>query len=542
LLNGAAVDTRLPSRDHEVGLPKLLLLCSVVALVAAGRAAAQPNVLLIVTDDQRWDTLGYMPTVQSELAGKGVTFTNAFVVNPVCCPARTSLLTGRWSHSTGVWGVNGPHGGFHVFDDASTLPVWLDRAGYKTMLAGKYLNGYLDETYRPPGWDRWFAFTRNPNRYFDYGVADDGRPVVFGSNAGDYATDVLADRAERFIREAGNAPFFLYFAPKAPHIGGPGEYVTPAPRHAGSFAGLDPWRPPNVNEPDVSDKPAYIRNRAPVSEAELDQLRQEQLESLLAVDEAVARMLDALRETGELTDTLVVFTSDHGFGWGEHRRTHKVVPYEESIRVPLVIRYDRLGLAAHAERRVVLNVDLAPTVAAATGKTAPGAEGRNLLPLMAAQTRGWRPSFLYEAYMGEWNVNGWGAPGYCAFRGVRWKYVQYNTGEEEVYDLARDPYELRSLHRTVSRAWLMAYRERVRGSACRPPSFAPLPLCTRVGTAGPDRLFGTVRRDWICAGGGPDRVDVRGGGADVARCGPGFDRARAGPADRLVSCERRGWG
>jgi N-acetylglucosamine-6-sulfatase len=520
-------------------LPRTLIAVG-LALVFAAPAAAQPNVLLIVTDDQRWDTLGYMPTVSTELVGNGVTFENSFVVNPVCCPSRASILTGQWSHTHGVWGIAGTYGGFHRFDDASTLATWLHAAGYRTGLFGKYLNGYQSPDYVPPGWDEWFAFTLNPNAYFDYGVTersapppDDTRNLWFGSEPEDYATDVVAERAVDFIRSSGPEPFFLYFSPKAPHIGGPMQDVTPAPRHVGSLDGLEPWRPPSLNEHDVSDKPEYVRLHAEIPLDELDPWRQRQLESLLAVDEAIAHMVAALQEAGKLADTLIVFTSDNGFGWGEHRRTHKIVPYEESIRVPLVIRYDRLPLSAHVESRLALNIDLAPTVAAATGTSAPGAEGRNLLPLMAGRS-GWRPSFLFEAYM-----QGWRVPAYCAFRGERWKYVQYATGEEEVYDLAVDPYELQSLHRTASRPLLMAYRERVRRSACRPPTLRPLPLCTRIGTAGSDRLWGTRRRDWICAGAGADRVDVRGGSHDLVRCGPGFDRAWGDPPDRLIGCERR---
>jgi N-acetylglucosamine-6-sulfatase len=511
-----------------------------LALVFAVPAAAQPNVLLIVTDDQRWDTLGYMPTVSTELVGNGVTFENSFVVNPVCCPSRASILTGQWSHTHGVWGIAGTYGGFHRFDDASTLATWLHAAGYRTGLFGKYLNGYRSPDYVPPGWDEWFAFTLNPNAYFDYGVTERSaapprgtRNLWFGSEPEDYATDVLAERAVDFIRSSGPEPFFLYFSPKAPHIGGPMQDVTPAPRHVGRLDGLEPWRPPSLNEHDVSDKPEYVRLHAKIPRDELDPWRQRQLESLLAVDEAIAHMVAALQEAGKLADTLIVFTSDNGFGWGEHRRTHKIVPYEESIRVPFIIRYDRLGIPPRAEGRLALNVDLAPTVAAAAGIASPGAEGRDLFPMISGPSS-WRASFLFEAYM-----QGWRVPAYCAFRGQSHKYVQYATGEEELYDLARDPYELTSQHRTIQRTLLMAYRKRVQRSACRPPGFRPLRLCTRIGTARADWIHGTRRWDWICAGAGPDRIDVRAGSRDVVRCGAGFDRVRADLRDRLIGCERR---
>jgi arylsulfatase A-like enzyme len=518
--------------------PRVVTLAlAALALAAPAIAhAAQPNVLLIVTDDQRWDTLQYMPTVQNKLQAKGVTFTNAFAVNPVCCPSRSSILTGRWSHSTGVWGINGAYGGFHVFDDSSALPTWLDAAGYTTMLAGKYLNGYwppwAPATYVPPGWDRWFAYWGpGANRYFDYQLTDGLAAGWYGTEEADYATDVIAREAAQFIREAPD-PFFLYFAPKAPHSSGSAFNVVPAPRHVDRFAGLSRWAAPSVNERDVADKPAYIRARGTVDEDKLAEFREEQLESLLAVDEAVAGMLAALKETGKLAETLIVFTSDNGHAWGEHRWFQKIVPYEEAIRVPLVIRWDRLGLAGSTDRRFALNVDLAPTIASAAGVPAPGAEGRSLLPAPAAQPASWRTSFLVEDYMA-----GSGVPAYCGFRGGRWKYVQYTTGEEELYNLSRDPYELRNV-RAWRRPLVMGYRARVLASACRPPSFRPLPLCTRTGSPGPDRIRGSWRRDWICAGRGNDRIRVLGGRADVVRCGRGRDRVRADWRDRLIGCEQ----
>ena len=515
----------------QVTLTRRSLVIALLTLALAPAASAQPSVVMIVTDDQRWDTLDVMPTVQAELVGKGVTFTNAFAVNPVCCPSRASILTGTWSHTNGVWDVAGDHGGFQRFDDSSTLATWLDAAGYRSGMLGKYLNGYKGTVYRPPGWDEWFAFTSNPNAYFDFGATDGTSELLFGSDPGEYATDVLAERADAFIRSAGSEPLFLYLAPKAPHIGGPGRPSTPAPRHAGAFAGLDPWQPPNLNEPQAGDKPLHIRSLAPVPLEEIAGLRQTNLESLLAVDEMVARVLAALADTGRLEDTLIVLTSDNGFGWGEHRRAHKIVPYEESIRVPLVVRWDALG-AVGTRDAASLNVDLAPTIAAAVGVDAPGAEGRDLLPLLRGEPVRWRKRFLIEAWMRpKWRI-----PPYCGFRGERWKYVQYETGEEELYDLAQDPYELRSLHRTLLPV-AMRHRQLVRQSPCRPPGYTPLPDCTRYGTSGPDVIRGRLRPEWICARGGRDVIRAREGGRDVVRCGRGRDVAYVDRADSVRGCE-----
>jgi N-acetylglucosamine-6-sulfatase len=191
-----------------------------LALAAPARAA-QPNIVLIVTDDQRWDTLAHMPTVQSELAGRGVSFENGFVTNPLCCPSRASILTGAYSHTNRVYMNDGFMGGFNGFRDESTVATWLDDAGYETALVGKYLNGYPG-SYVPPGWDRWVAFTKTG--YCRYGFNIDGEDFPITDQT-TYSTDFLSQEAVSFL-QAAPRPFFLYFAPFAPH-----EPATPAERH-----------------------------------------------------------------------------------------------------------------------------------------------------------------------------------------------------------------------------------------------------------------------------------------------------------------------
>ncbi|HEX2045151.1 MAG TPA: sulfatase [Gaiellaceae bacterium] len=517
-----------------------VLVAAAFGLAITGAARAQPNIVLIATDDQRHNTLHAMPTVRAELVGKGVRFRNAFVVNPLCCPSRASILTGTYSHTNGVWANGGAFGGFQAFDDSATLPLWLDAVGYETMFVGKYLNGYTSThatpDYVPPGWDRWLAYWGRP-RYFDYELTDGRTVTSYGASAREYSTDVMGAAASRLIRET-EGPFFLYFSPFAPHLADwPVDpySVDPAPRHVDAFAGLGALERPSVNEPDVADKPRHVRARAPIPPRSLAELREEQLESLLAVDDAIAGILAALEDTGKLADTMIVFTSDNGHAWGEHRWTHKSDPYEESLRVPLVVRYDRLGVAPRTEGRFALNVDLAPTLADAAGIEVTGVEGRSLVGLLAGGPTAWRTRFLIE-YFSPGDV-----PGYCGFRGRRWKYVQYATGEEELYDLGRDPNELRNLRAEDSRWSLtMEFRARVQQSQCRPPGFGrPLPLCTRSGTSGRDSMRGTERPDWLCAGRGNDRIDVSGGRQDVVRCGAGFDRVRAGRRDVVFGCEAR---
>lgn len=405
----------------------------------------QPNIVLILTDDQRWDSLWAMPTVQSELVAKGVRFDDAFVVNPLCCPSRVSFLTGQYSHTSGVYSNRLPQGGFDAFhSDGSTLATWLRAGGYSTGLVGKYLNQYgaTDPTYVPPGWDRWVAFTAGGPDYLDYSLNVDGVVEQHGSDDAAYSTDVLANYAEAFIRDAPtDRPLFLWMAPFAPH-----GMALPAARHAGAFEDLPPLRPPSFDEEDVSDKPSYIRETPPLdpaAEAVIDDFRRRQYQTLLAVDEAVARVTDALADTGRLANTLIVFSSDNGFSWGEHRWRFKVAPYEEIVRVPFVIRWDRYTSDPWDESRLTANIDVAPTLASAAGVKAVGADGKNLMPILKGTASGWRRNFLVESYefdrAGDVTI-----PSYCAVRTRDRIFVHYATGEEEFYNLRSDPFELRN--------------------------------------------------------------------------------------------------
>jgi N-acetylglucosamine-6-sulfatase len=232
---------RPTARRTRGGVLCLAAVCS-AALVQAASAGATvaPSIVLIVTDDQRADTLDVMPTVQSELADNGVTFTEAFVTNPLCCPSRASILTGQYSHSNGVFGNDPPNGGFAGFDDSATLATWLQAAGYRTALVGKYLNGY-EGTYVPPGWGEWHALSGGQS-YYDYELNENGVLGEYGSEPADYSTDVLSAKAAAFVRET-SGPLFLFFAPLAPHFDANRFAAEPAPRHADLFTsrgGLPP--------------------------------------------------------------------------------------------------------------------------------------------------------------------------------------------------------------------------------------------------------------------------------------------------------------
>jgi arylsulfatase A-like enzyme len=398
----------------------------------------RPNLVLILTDDQRWDTLDVMPNVQALLAAAGVDFANAFVTTSLCCPSRASILTGQYAHTHEVLTNVQPYGGVWALDDSSTLATWLHDAGYVTGIYGKYLNGYTAfaaSGYVAPGWDEWHVF-ETPG-FFDYALIENGTRVAYGSAEADYSTDVLAAKAVEFIHEAGDRPFFLWFGPYAPH-----EPATPAPRHAGTFADLPPWRPPNYDEPDVSDKPLWLRRLAPLT-PELrdvtDAFRILQLESLLAVDEAVQALMEALRATGQDRNTLVLFTTDNGYVWGEHRWLGKQCPYDECMRVPFVVRYPLLVPSPRTEARFGLNVDVAPTFAELAGVEPPLAtDGRSLVRLLADVEPVWREHVLGE----HWGLF---LPTFASVRSAAWKYVEYVTLEAELYDLAADPYELQNV-------------------------------------------------------------------------------------------------
>jgi len=391
----------------------------------------RPNIIVIETDDQRWDTIDFMPTIKNRLVDEGITFTNSFVTTSLCCPSRSSFLTGLYVHNHGVWSNNPPGGGVEKFNDSSTVATWIKGAGYTTGFIGKYLNGYGQrvDPFIPPGWSDWHGLLSGYwGRFYDNGVVN---------NDGGYSTDVISDKAVTFIRNA-KEPFFLWLTPYAPHS--VSNYPLPpvvAPRHVGTCEDLPSYRPPSFNEADVADKPAFVRNTSlldPAAIAKLDTFRKDQICSLKAVDEAVAAILDALGT--KLDNTVVVFTSDNGFLWGGHRLTAKNRVYEESIRVPLVIRYPKLIPTATVNDKLVLNIDLAPTIAQLAG-VAPASlvNGQSLVPLLSNPSADWRSDFLIEHVGGNFAV-----------RNKQYKYVELGTGEKELYDLTVDPYELTSQH------------------------------------------------------------------------------------------------
>ncbi|HVK07645.1 MAG TPA: sulfatase, partial [Gemmataceae bacterium] len=423
---------------------------------------AQPNIVFIMTDDQDVGTMQYMPRVQDLLVGQGTSFENSFVTSPICAPANATALTGQYNFNHGVLNNLYPTGGFQKFTESggeqSTLATWLDDAGYHTARVGKYLVGYpLDSTYVPPGWDEWYSSYDGYTSYFDYRMNENGTVVQYGADEEDYITDVFTGKAVDFIDRAETddaRPFFLTLTLTAPHGGnarnGP---PTPAPRHAGMFAGATAPRTPSFNEADVSDKPPAVRNQPLLTDAQvadIDYEYQTRLESLQAMDEGIGRIIDTLAARGELDNTYVVFTSDNGYHLGQHRFLNgKFQVYEEDIRVPLIIRGPGVRAGATVEQMAV-NIDLAPTMAR-WGRATPDRvmDGQSLTPLLGqdAETQSWRKDFLVELYRHLPPAQNGDV--IKALRTEYEVYVEYRSGPRELYDLRTDPDQLHNLYATA---------------------------------------------------------------------------------------------
>jgi arylsulfatase A-like enzyme len=462
----------------------LWLLAALPAMLAGPVLAQQPqpseeppNIVLVLSDDEDLGIHPSMPRVKELIEDRGTAFDNFFVPYPLCCPSRASILRGQYPHNTLVLGNWAPEGGFLTFRrlkrERSTIATWLQAAGYRTALYGKYLNDYKETDAPPPGWDEWHA--GNPDAYdnVDYKLNANGKVEVHGDAPGDYLTDLIASRAADHIRRfsAEGRPFFLYVAPFSPH-----SPYNPATRHRDMFADADLPRPPSFDEEDASDKPSFIRELPRLRNDEIDEIRahhRRRLQCLQSVDELVETLVRALEETGELANTYVVYTSDNGFHLGLHRMMEgKDTAYEEDIRVPFAVR----GPGVPAGRRIGamgLGIDLAPTFADWAGVEAPDfVDGRSLVPVLREPTIPWRRSFLVQRQGLESDERLQPASAF-AIRTSRHTYVAYDTTERELYDLAKDPHQLWNIEPAADAALIDALVTRLielrgcRGRECR---------------------------------------------------------------------------
>lgn len=422
----------------------------------ADEQSPRPNILFILTDDQRWDAMSCMghpflatPNMD-RIAGEGALFSNAFVTTSLCSPSRASFLTGAYAHRHGV-----------VTNEANdpdpalpTFPQLLQRAGYETAFIGKW---HMARKAGPrPGFDYWLSFV-GQGQYENPKLNENGRDF----QAEGYMTDLLTNHAVNWLKRAREKPFCLVLSHKAVH--GP---FTPAPRHREAFGDVDMAEPANFNDR-YEGKPEWYRRIStygarkarwiqsegkPVppalepgkwesrAKARIDYYR-----ALLAVDEGIGRVFEALESTGEMDSTVIVFAGDNGFFHGEHRRGDKRLIYEESIRIPFLMRYPKIVKPGSRVSGMALNIDLAPTLLDLAGVAVPATmQGRSLLPLLQGRSVRWRQSFLYEYFREEWLP---GIPLMLGVRTPRWKYARYPdiADIEELYDLKDDPGELRNL-------------------------------------------------------------------------------------------------
>lgn len=456
----------------------------------------RPNIIMLLLDDLDLSSIAYMPNLKTLLIDQGLTFSNAFVADSVCCPSRSTILRGQYTHNHQVLTNDAPDGSYYKFHalghENSTVASWLQSAGYRTVLLGKYLNGYtygyltVGADYVPPGWSRWYGIASQTN-YYDYVLNQNHTRVSYGSQPQDYQTDVLARHATDFIQTNGPMPFFMYLTPLAPHYP-----ATPAPRHADAYPGARAPRPPSFNEADVSDKPEWVRSSPLLSEAaiaQMDATYRKQLQSMLAVDDMIGSLVETLRATGKLDTTYFFFTSDNGTHFGQHRipgLSGKSTAYEEDIHVPLIVRGPGVP-AGQVRDQLTLNTDFAPTFADLAGMPFPGfVDGRSLKPLLTETPYDgtWRSNVLIE----HWPARV--TPQYQALRTERYLYVEYVTGERELYDMAADPFQLRSLHASADPSLLKALSARLaavarcQGAGCRIAEDVSLPeLAVRDFTA-----------------------------------------------------------
>ena len=452
-----------------------LALVLTLGLVCIGAPSAnaqtdRPNFVIVVVDDMRWDDFGAggHPFVETpnvdRVAREGMMFTNAFTTTPLCSPARASLLTGLYAHTHGIIDNTDRAARSHELD---TFPQRLDEAGYDTAFVGKWHMG--SDGSRRPGFDYWVSLSGQGSNEDPLLTEGDAQRTVDG-----HVTDIFTDRAIGFLERRRAEPFLLYFAHKAlhpdPRLGLVEGGFIAAERHRGIYDDEHVTRRPSAGVPPL-DKPALMRKIQGLPPLGLDtstsdRTIRDRMEMMAGVDESVGELLQVLERRGELDDTVFIVTSDHGYFYGEHGLDpQRRLAYEETARIPLLIRYPAEVEAGRAEDATALNIDLAPTVLAMAGLGFDHTQGVSLLPVLRGEPANWRTSFIIEhytdppSYLGGAADTADSAPrqvsefvrvsdmGYKAVRGERYKYIQYAdlVGMDELYDLQADPYELENI-------------------------------------------------------------------------------------------------
>ncbi|HSE30115.1 MAG TPA: sulfatase [Pyrinomonadaceae bacterium] len=437
----------------------MLIALTSISFTQSDPQRSRPNIIFILVDDLRWDELGitghpFLKTPNIDRIGReGALFRNAFMTTPLCSPSRASFLTGQYAHTHGITDNVDRSVASHKL---ITFPLLLHQAGYATAFIGKWHMGNDDSP--RPGFDRWVSF-KGQGSYIHAEINEDGKDV---KPAG-YITDILNGYALEFIKRRHDKPFLLYLAHKAIHPEvrqrddgsvdlAQAEHFIPAARHQKLFVGKKVPRRPSAMRPPtgkpaleraIDDLPPLGAATATRNETVLGRLR-----SLMAIEDGVGEILKSLKETNQLDNTVIVFTSDNGYFYGEHGLSvERRLAYEESIRMPLLMRYPQLIKPGTVVSEFALNIDVAPTLLELTGVPAPAAtEGRSLVPLLKGVRTDWRKSFLIEYYSDKVfpRIR---QMGYKAVRTERWKYIHYLEldGMDELYDLKADPYEMRNI-------------------------------------------------------------------------------------------------
>lgn len=453
-------------------------------------AAQQPNIVLIFADDLDYESFNHMPKAKALLAAQGASFTNFFTGLSVCCPSRASILRGQYAHNHQVLGNHPPTGGFTRFRDLqlerSTVATLLQASGYHTMLIGKYFNGYpdRDDLYVPPGWDEWYSKVEHekkpsedgPSSYYNYTVNQNKQLIRYGNSPNDYWTDVESRLATDAIQRASkdSKPFFMYLSVNAPHTP-----LIPAPRHINALPEVrQAPRSKAFNQQDVSDKPEFIRKLPLLNKkkiAKVDEAYRTRLQMMLAVDDLVENVVNELIANGTLDNTYIFFTSDNGYHFGLHRMpTGKGTLYEDDIRVPMIVRGPGV-LKNTTITSLAGNIDLTPTFAELAGASLPGfVDGRSLIKLLKNEPNNEqeRNFFLLERFFQ--------APSF-GLRSQRYKYVEYDNGEREFYDLSKDPDEVTNLAKSADAGLIQKFSsylgqmKQCKGSDCRKVESQPVP-------------------------------------------------------------------
>ncbi|MBI3485384.1 sulfatase [Candidatus Daviesbacteria bacterium] len=431
----------------------------------AATTSSKPNIIVIMTDDQTMDSMSKMPLTNKLIGGAGATFANSFVANSLCCPSRATFLTGQYSHNNHVFSNKGTDGGYSALtDNSNVLPIWLQVAGYTTFHVGKYLNGYgkvtgpapADPASVPSGWteeavgwqDSIYSYYNYTLNEYSPGVAP--HLVTYGSDNNEYQINVETTKSLDFINRHANDsnPYFMWICYFAPHGDSNAGKVVAANQDLHTFDNEPLPTPPSFNEADVSDKPAYIQNLnngQRFSQSDINDITtnyRNRLDALQSVDRGVQAIVTTLQLNHQMDNTVVIFTSDNGFFHGEHRKSEgKVLAYEPSIRVPLLIRGP--GYPVQTISRPAVNIDLAATIVDIAGaKAGRTFDGLSLVPLLKNQpVSSWRSDFLIESDDSD--------PGHI-FTGVRsedHKYVEWvdtvgKITDTEYYNLNTDPDEL----------------------------------------------------------------------------------------------------